>query len=297
MLSLAQVQAQVKTAAASGKLTRNFGHILNINEAYRNLKALGWQSLKADNGYIIVHPTDRVPVFELHGATIRRDITGEYNWILEIDGQAAGTSDDLVEITAQVEALAAGDDDSAPAPIDPIEAAAESILIENAPVSDAFRKRLASAAELVKAGITEFPHYQTAFEPSGFYGVRSCQCNDARHRSLYAPKIGTVCKHTLSQLLAERIRQQREAVADRKFASDLDRNRSSAHGNARDTALPASDNGRIEDMLGYDDGPAPTVAQQIAEVRAANWWAKPDPINRSAAGAGRSQFRARYGRG
>lgn len=176
--------------------------------------------------------------------------------------------------------------DALPDPIDPVEAAADSILAENAgDAGDAFRKRLASAVELVRASITNFPHYQTSFEPSGFYGVRSCQCGDAQYRSLYAPRIGTVCKHTLAMLLSERIRQQRDAVAQRKLASDLDRNRRTAHEIARETALPAnaSDNRRLEDALGYDD---------LAEKP---WYLRPDPINRSRAGAGRAQFRVRYG--
>lgn len=117
-----------------------------------------------------------------------------------------------------------------------------------------FGGRIERALELVKAGETEFPHYNTSYAPIGFYGLRVCFCKDAQHR---APRAnwGVACKHCLAQEIKHRLDSEAEATAYRKHTDRFERYRS--------------------------DGL--TVAEQRAQARASLGGAlRPDPINRTA---------------
>lgn len=138
-----------------------------------------------------------------------------------------------------------------------------------------------------RSPVTGWPYYQVTHNLTW-----TCDCYDYINRADAFDR--RPCKHILATQIAQRL-----AAADAPKCTAQTTQPQPVSEPTSATALPvsASDNGRIEDMLGYDEpkpASAKTVAEQIAEVRAANWWSKPDPINRSRAGAGRAQFRARY---
>jgi hypothetical protein len=108
MLNLAQMQAQIKSADLSQAAALNLNTLVGLNEAYRRLKALGWSALDA-GGQIASHPTDRVPVFRLGAAALRRNKAAASDWLMEVDGQIyevmANTINDLIELTERVQAM------------------------------------------------------------------------------------------------------------------------------------------------------------------------------------------------
>lgn len=208
MLSLTEVQAQIKSGNL-GQARRNGGHLVTINDLYKQLKALGWQCLDRE-----MHPMDRVPVFRLGPASIRRDKQQAGGWIVTYQGREIPTTADLEEITTEVRSKME---------IDPADLAAAELIAE---YGHDFEGRVERAAELVKAGQTDFPQYETSFDPSGFYGLRSCQCPDAQHRNPRA-KFGAACKHCLAQELAARIGQEAEAVNTREWVEEAQRKRES----------------------------------------------------------------------
>lgn len=97
MLNLTQVRQQVKQINPQ-QIQLNSNTLAGQNEAYRQLKALGWTSAME------THPADRVPVLRLGAASIRRDKKG-HGWIVEIDGEEARVEGLLSEITAQVKEI------------------------------------------------------------------------------------------------------------------------------------------------------------------------------------------------
>lgn len=189
----------------------------------------------------------------------------------------------------------------------PADLVAADLAAEYAALGQPFIDRLYRAVDLVKAGQTEFPKYDTRWEHYGFYGLRLCGCPDAQHRNVSADRIGVCCKHTLAQLIKSRIDGDIQRAGYRKAADAWQRaaGRCEVCGKPATgidglcddcynataepdpaTALPASagDTSRIEDYLGYEE---PTEKP---------WYLKADPINRSRAGAGRSQFTVHRGR-
>lgn len=149
----------------------------------------------------------------------------------------------------------------------PADAAADELLAERPDASDAFRKRLARAVEMIKFGTYNPDCYNTADAGATYYPNWVCDCPDAEHRNLRDARLGQVCKHTLAGEIARRIEWQADAVAQRHLRDKTDRARQTAH-------VPAQ------------------TAHEPAEKP---WWAHPDPINRSRAGAGNAQFRPAYG--
>lgn len=71
--------------------------VQQLNDTYRLLKQLGWQCRNAE-----VHITDRVPLFRLGDASIRRNKQKPGEWIVEINGHVFDAGGKLEEITAQV---------------------------------------------------------------------------------------------------------------------------------------------------------------------------------------------------
>lgn len=65
--------------------------------------------------------------------------------------------------------------------------------------------RIERALALVKEGQTEFPHYDTGAELTTREPTRHCNCKDAQFRAPWVDGIGVACKHTLAQLISERV--------------------------------------------------------------------------------------------
>lgn len=105
-----------------------------------------------------------------------------------------------------------------PAPLTPAQEEAQGLMSEYPELSE----RIDRALLLVEAGQTEFPQYNTRFDPAGFYGYRDCDCGDAVHRQPRA-KFGIACKHTLAQEIAARVERTAWRVANQKLASDSER--------------------------------------------------------------------------
>lgn len=169
-------------------------------------------------------------------------------------------------------------------PAHPADIHAADLAAEYAALGTPFTDRLARAVDLVKAGTVEFPKYDTRWEPFGFYGLRLCGCPDAQHRNVSADRIGVCCKHTLAQLIQARIDGDIERAGYRKAADDWQR----SAGRCEVCGKPATG---IDNLC---DGCYNATQEPEPEKP---WYLKADPINKSAAGAGRAQFRARYGRG
>lgn len=235
MVNLAHLQQQIKSSDLS-RARLNPAHPQFINDAYKQLKALGWTCHNSE-----IHPTDRVPVFRLgpstgsgQAASIRRDKGTPGAWIVEAGGQVYQMGGDLEGITAEIERLAEPCPELVegplPAPLSPAQLEAEGLKAEYPELAE----RITRALALVEAGQTEFPHYNTRFDPAGFYGIRDCDCGDAVHRQPRA-KFGIACKHALAQEIAARMKRSATRVAQQKLADNL------AHARARnDYASPAA---------------------------------------------------------
>ena len=145
----------------------------------------------------------------------------------------------------------------------------------------ALNGRIERGAAIVEAGcIREIgPTVYEVARPSGsgryrvtFDLVWRCTCPDFQHNAPhleFGGSVGPVCKHIIAGfflwLLGEEApapapagqpisKAEFEQAAIRKAADKAERRR---------TALPATDNGRIEDMLGYEVEPTPTAVQRI----------------------------------
>lgn len=126
----------------------------------------------------------------------------------------------LSELPAPVSELApsVSEIEPTPAPISPAMSEAQGLMSEYPELSE----RIDRALLLVESGQTEFPQYNTRFDPAGFYGYRDCDCGDAAHRQPRA-KFGIACKHTLAQEIAARMERTAWRVANQKLASDSER--------------------------------------------------------------------------
>lgn len=174
--------------------------------------------------------------------------------------------------------------DEALAPAHPADLIAADLAAEYAALGQPFLDRLHRAVDLVKAGQTEFPKYDTRWEPYGFYGLRLCGCPDAQHRNVSADRIGVCCKHTLAQLIKSRIDGDIQRAGYRKAADAWQR----SAGRCEVCGKPATGIDGLCDSC-YNGTAEPEPEKP--------WYLRPDPINRSAAGAGRAQFVGhRYGR-
>ena len=252
MVNLSQIKQQIKSADLS-RAVRNPGHVLNMNDAYRVLKALGWTSA------LEMHPADRVPVLRRGEASIRRNRDAAGAWIVEIGAAVFDASGDLAGITAEVDQVlqagavyTPGDHvDNAPA------SPAALVAAELKAAHPELGARLDKALALVEAGTVEFPHYQTGAILTTNPPTRRCSCPDAEYRAPQIAGIGHCCKHCLAQLIHETVRQQAATVAGRKFADkwEMVRARGNGWGGRPEqdpaAALPAWVDRResIEDML------------------------------------------------
>lgn len=234
MLNLSQIQTQVKSTPAP---RLNPAHPLAVNDAYRQLKALGWTCVNSE-----IHPVDRVPVFRLGSAAVRRDKDNPGGWIVTVSdleyrftGEVNEISRFVSEITPQPAQIAntVSESEPTPAPVSSTMAEAQGLMSEYPELTE----RITRALALVEADQTEFPRYNTRFDPAGFYGYRDCDCGDASHRQPRA-KFGIACKHTLAQEIAARVKRTAWRVANQKLASDSERRAAALARN--DYASPAS---------------------------------------------------------
>lgn len=204
MLNISELRPEVKQMAARVQFNVRDSAPAR-NQAYRQLKALGWTS------DMELHPIDRVPIFRLNDATIRRDKINEFDWLVELDGDVYGMDGDLQGITEEVEKMTAS-------PLHPADEIAADLIAE---LGSDLGGRVQRAVELVKAGQVDFPKYGTSYTPTGFHGYRSCGCPDATHRPQFT-NFGLGCKHTLAQEIAHRIEATTERVAYQKHNDTVD---------------------------------------------------------------------------
>lgn len=105
-LNLKQIARTVKFSPTA--LVPNPASPLGQSAAYRQLKTLGWTCVNSE-----IHPTDRVPVFRLRGAAIRRHPSGYSQgsqrsgsgWIVDVAGGQYERTGCLQQITAEAVAL------------------------------------------------------------------------------------------------------------------------------------------------------------------------------------------------
>lgn len=223
MLNLAQVRSQIKSGDTT-RAVRNAGHWLNINEAYRALKTLGWACFNGE-----LHPVDRVPVFRLGSASIRRDRTTPGGWVVEALGGSYRSQADLAEITtevesmlSEVEAAQAPEPETEAPPAKPSSAAqvAQCLAVEYPEHAERVRRAL----ELVETGQVDPARYRTTYDPATFYGRYECECPDSKNRQPRT-KFGAACKHALAMEISRLVEADRRAVAYRKLADTIERSR------------------------------------------------------------------------
>lgn len=124
----------------------------------------------------------------------------------------------------------------------PPKSPAELVALELERAHPELAARIERALALVKEGVTEFPHYETGADLSTREPTRHCNCKDAEFRAPHVAGIGVACKHTLAQLIAERVATDTYNAGARKR---IDRQQ------LRDQALPvwAGRNESIESWL------------------------------------------------
>jgi len=250
MLSLAEVQSQSNSVAEVVTAYRQSG--LRFVVIHQN-----------DQGKVILHRNQRGSLTLQHMPS-RMPSPVVLPLVLETqNGAQADTTAIIAWLTEVAEVMGV-----AQAIPDPVDMAAAELIAE---YGHDFEGRLERAVELVKAGKTEFPHYETSYDLSGFYGLRSCQCPDAEHRNPRA-KFGAACKHALAQEIALRLAQDSERVAQAEWTEETQRKRDDGRTTAdrqarweaghpvddygvREQALPSyvDRTGRLEDWLGYDE--------------------------------------------
>jgi len=181
------------------------------NDLYKALKALGWASLDK------VHPLDRVSLFQLDAATIRRDRNAAPGaWVIEVDGQDHPFTGDAAEATAEAQRL------QEPQP-KPLSSAAEIAQFLTGEFPE-LATRIAAALELVEAGKLDLAKYQTEWDNAGFYGCWSCSCPDAHYHSPRT-RYGISCKHSLGGLIQQWVSQEKRLTAYRRLEDKLDADR------------------------------------------------------------------------
>lgn len=241
-LNLAHIRQQIKSSdLSSAKL--NPGQPLAINEAYRQLKALGWQCLNNE-----VHPTDHVPVFRFGGAAIRRDKTNAGDWIVDVAGGSFSAGGDLEAITAEARRLDAETEEPLPIPLSPVQEIAALLKSEYPHLCT----RIDAALALVEAGEVEFPRYQTSvIYANGGKPARECQCSDAVHRG-YRTGFGRACKHTIAQEILYRTGREFAQVVQREIVDMIDRRRLLSDLEAESAARNAARNAAYDVALAPD---------------------------------------------
>lgn len=223
-LNLHQVRHEVKQISAT--LIPNPANLLGLNECYRQLKALGWQSTNE------VHPVARVSTFTLGSATIHYDRTAKA-WQIEVCGGTLTRTGDLAAITAEaanldaeaeghrVWGLGSTPNPKPQTPASSLAAQHAAILTTEYP---ALATRIAAGLALAEAGVVEFPQYETAYDPATINGNRSCGCPDSVNRNPRA-RWGAACKHAIAQEIAHRVENERRATAYRKLTDRIEGDR------------------------------------------------------------------------
>ncbi|GIK36584.1 MAG: hypothetical protein BroJett011_04170 [Chloroflexota bacterium] len=220
MLNLSQLNHSVNTASVA--LVPNPNHLLGQSLAYRQLKEAGWQCIHNE-----LHPTERVPLFRLGDASIRRNKSGQSHWLVEVGGETYITSAPVAEITAAVKGrLAELAEAEAEEPL-PIPASSPALVA--AWLKDeypALAGRIDRALELVELGTLDLDKYGTAWDNAGYYGTWSCDCPDAVNRGeSLRTRWGAGCKHALAGLIVQLVEGERKQVAYRKLADKIERDR------------------------------------------------------------------------
>jgi hypothetical protein len=242
MLILRDLGHKVKSPQMA--LVPNPNHPAGANLCYKQLKAYGWKCHDpADRDGMEIHPTERVPVFRLGGASIRRN-KRHGGWIVEVAGGVFEQAGDLAAITAEAVRL---DAEAQAARLTPAAAVAMDLVTEY----PALQSRIAAGLALVEAGKFDPAKYGTTWDNAGFYGCYSCDCPDSVNRKPRA-KFGAACKHSFAMEISRRVKAEKTAMAYRRLNDKLDGDRARR---AREQALPADvGTGRsILDMLDYDD--------------------------------------------
>lgn len=188
-----------------------------INEAYRRLKASGWQ------GTGQVHPTDRVPTFEFGNAVAYRDKSGGHDWIVEFQDAGRGYRVDIDDPAGLADYVAGFDEFSdLPQVLHSADIHAADLVAE---YGSEFGGRIERAVEIVKAGKASDTGYNTTYDGSaGLYGLRECDCKDAQYRAPRA-KFGMACKHCLAQEIAARIEAAEFNTACNEWVEEQGRKR------------------------------------------------------------------------
>jgi len=245
MLNLAQIKQTVKSADLS-RVQFNPNSPLWINDNYRRLKGLGWQCVNRE-----MHP-DRVPVFRLGEASIRRDKAQPGAWIVEIGPDVYHATGQVEEITAEVADLLASQaaaSEPLPAQLTP----AQQVALELKTAHPELAARIDKALALCEAGRIEFPEYETSYSDTTSPVTRYCSCPDARYRGHHVLGIGVACKHTLAGLIADRVQQQQATTAARKFADKWELARAREQGQASQQPAVDGEEPSILDLLDYDE--------------------------------------------
>lgn len=207
-LNLKQIARTVKFAPVA--LVPNPTSPLGQSAAYRQLKALGWVCVNSE-----VHPTDRVPVFRLAGAAIRRLRTGA-GWIVDVAGGQYERAGCLQQITAEAVAL-----DEPPTPaLSPAALEAGGLTSEY----PALGKRIAAALALVESGglTAKLAQYGTRWENLTRADCWYCDCPDSVNRKPRAA-FGVACKHALAGEIVARVKRTQRRVAMQKLADKTQR--------------------------------------------------------------------------
>lgn len=75
------------------------GNMAAINIGYTLLKAAGWEATG------IKHPSDNVPIFKRGEANVRRDVSGQHDWIVSIIFGVWGFDGDIQTFTKEVDKM------------------------------------------------------------------------------------------------------------------------------------------------------------------------------------------------
>lgn len=206
-----------KVQSARMALVPNPNHPLGANAAYAQLKQAGWVCHDPkDRDGMEIHPAERVPVFRLGGASIRRN-KRHGGWIVEVAGGVFEQSGDLTAITAEAVRL---DKEAQAARLTPAAAVAMDLATEY----PEHARRIALALALVEQNKFDPAKYGTEWNNAGFYGCWHCDCPDSVNRQPVA-KFGRACKHSLAGEILTRALAERKATAYRRLNDKLDGDR------------------------------------------------------------------------
>jgi hypothetical protein len=255
MVNLSQLSHSVKPISAA--LVPNPNHPLSQGHAYRQLKEAGWACYDPNSrDKMESHPIERVPVFRLGAASIRRNRTGQSHWLIEIGGETFAESFSVAEITAAVHDrladLAAEADPLPPPPPSSFRQIADWLKVEYPALAD----RIDRALELVETGRLDLDKYGTEWDNAGYFGTWRCDCPDALHRGEgLQTNWGSGCKHALGGLIIQLAEGERKTTAYRRLADKIerDRERVRATQSAYDQAL-RPDAGNIHGRARYQFG-------------------------------------------